>query len=131
MASININLGDAFLLETPPNGQHLYIAIAPTTNNKYLFVNLTTRKSGSETTCILQPNTTGMPSYVKAESVIAYQYAREMDARQLDLEICIGSRIPKCTFPLDILDKIQRGGLASKRIAPMYKRAIKRFLGIL
>ncbi|NUN66925.1 hypothetical protein HCU40_19735 (plasmid) [Pseudanabaena biceps] len=131
MASININLGDAFLLETPPNGQHLYIAIAPTTNSKYLFVNLTTCKTGSETTCILQPNTTGMPSYVKAESAIAYQYAREMDARQLDLEICVGSRIPKCTFPIDILKKIQQGGVASKRIAPMYKRALKRFLGIL
>ncbi|NMF61137.1 hypothetical protein [Pseudanabaena yagii] len=42
----------------------------------------------------MQPNTTGMPSYVKAELAIAYQYTREMDARQLDLEICIGSRIP-------------------------------------
>jgi hypothetical protein len=28
MTSINVNLGDAFLLETPPNDQHLYIAIA-------------------------------------------------------------------------------------------------------
>ena len=128
MTSINIEIGDAFLLETPPNGQHLYIAIAPTTNKKYLFVNLTTRKSWSETTCILQPNETGMPSYVKAESAIAYQYAREMDARQLDLEICEGSRIPKCTFPPDILGKIQQGGVASNRIAPIYKRAIKRFL---
>lgn len=70
--------------------------------------------------CILQPNTTGMPSYVKAESAIFYQYAREMDSRQLDLEICVGSRISKCTFPLDILKKIQQGGVASKRIAPIY-----------
>lgn len=28
MTSINVKLGDAFLLETPPNDQHLYIAIA-------------------------------------------------------------------------------------------------------
>ncbi len=126
MASININLGDAFLVETPPNGQHLYMAIAPPTNPKYLFVNLTTCKTGSETTCILQPKTTGMPSYVKAESAIAYQYAREMDARQLDLEICVGSRIPKCTFPLDILGKIQQGGIASKRIAPIYNTKAQR-----
>lgn len=48
---------------------------------------------GNKKAYILQPNTTGMPSYVKAESEIAYQYTREMDARQIDLEICIGSRI--------------------------------------
>jgi hypothetical protein len=130
MTSININLGDAFLLETPPNGQHLYIAIAPTTDNKYLFVNLTTRKSRSETACILQPNTTGMPSYIKVESAIAYQYAREMDARQLDLEICVGSRIPKCTFPLDILSQIQQGGVFSNRIELRHKRVLRQFLGI-
>ena len=41
MASISINLGDAFLLDTPPYGEHLYIAIAKTSENKYLFVNVT------------------------------------------------------------------------------------------
>ena len=38
MTNISINLGDALLIDTPPNGQHLYIAIAKTWNNKYLFV---------------------------------------------------------------------------------------------
>lgn len=130
MTIININLGDAFLLETPPNGQHLYIAIAPTNNNKHLFVNLTTRKYASETTCILLPNTKGMPSYVKAESVIAYQYAREMDTCELALKICVGSRIPKCNFPSDILDKVQQGFLASRRVEPRHKRALREFLNI-
>ena len=78
----------------------------------------------------MQPSTTGMPSYVRYESVIAYQHAREMDDRELDLEICVGSRIPKCTFPPDILDKIQQGFLASNRVEPRYKRALKRFLNI-
>ena len=40
MSNIPINLGDAFLIDTPPHGQHLYIAIAKTVNNKYLFVNV-------------------------------------------------------------------------------------------
>lgn len=129
MTSININVGDAFLLETS-NIPHLYVAIASTTNNKYLFVNLTTRRARSETACILQPNTAGMPSYVRSESVIAYEFARELDANQLATEICEGSPIPKCTFPPDILDKIQQGGVASKRIEPRHKRALKRFLNI-
>jgi hypothetical protein len=130
MTNINIKIGDAYLLETPPNVPHLFITIAPTSNNKYLFVNLTTRKEWSDTTCILQPNTIGMPSYVRSDSVIAYQRAREMDARELNLEVCVGSRVPKCTFPPDILDKIQKGGLASNRIEPRFKRALKRFLNI-
>ena len=130
MMSININIGDAFLLETPPNYQHLYIAIAPTSNNKYLFVNLTKRRSIYETVCVLQPNTVGVPSYVKAESVIAYRFARELDAHQLAIDICEGSRIPKCTFSPDILDKIQQGGVISNRIEPRHKRALKQFLNI-
>ena len=48
MTGINVNLGDAFLLETPPNDQHLYIAIAKTSAEKYLFVNVTTRRAKSE-----------------------------------------------------------------------------------
>ena len=130
MMSININIGDAFLLETPPNYQHLYIAIAPTSNNKYLFVNLTKRRSIYETVCVLQPNTVGMPSYVKAESVIAYRFARELDASQLALNICEGSRIPKCCFPADILLKIQQRGIASRQLPKIYKKALKRFLGV-
>ncbi|MBE9037556.1 hypothetical protein [aff. Roholtiella sp. LEGE 12411] len=48
MASITINLGDAFLLDTPPNSEHLYIAIAQTSGKDYLFVNITNPKKPSE-----------------------------------------------------------------------------------
>lgn len=48
--TVSINLGDAFLLNTPPYGEHLYIAIAKTSANKYLFVNVTSRRENSETT---------------------------------------------------------------------------------
>lgn len=130
MTSININLGDAFLLETPPNGQHLYIAIAPTSNNKFLFVNLITRRAGSETTCILTPTTAGVPSFIKTDSAIAYQYAREMDAHQLIQEICLGSPVPKCLFPPHIVSQIQQGGIDSKRIEPRFKRVLKKYLDI-
>ncbi len=130
MTSININLGDAFLLETPPNGQHLYIAIAKTSNSNYLFVNLTTRREKSETTCIIQPSTAGELSFISRESVIAYSYAREMNANELSRLICEGSRIPKCCFPADILLKIQQGGIASKRLLKIHKKSLKRFLGV-
>lgn len=132
MASINIKIGDAFLLETPPNVPHLYIAIASTENDKYLFVNLTTRRPNSEIACILLPDTEGMPSYVKAESIIDYRfkYVCELDTNELARRICVGSRIPKCTFPPDILEKIQVGGLISKRLQNMHKDALKKFLDL-
>jgi hypothetical protein len=128
MPIIQINVGDAFLLENPPNPPHLYIAIAQTSTTKYLFVNVTSRRDKSDLSCILQPNTLDMPSYIKKESVINYLDAREIDSNQLHLVICAGSNIPKCRFPLGILSQIQQGGLVSKRLPNMYKNSLKAFL---
>ncbi len=127
MTSITINLGDAFLIDTPPNGEHLYIAIAQTSGSNYLFVNVTTRKSNSEVSCILMPGS-DVPSFIARESIVAYQFAREMDA--IELVSLTGSPIPKGCCADTILQRIQRGGLASKRLKNKYKTALKAFLGI-
>jgi hypothetical protein len=129
MADISINLGDAFLLNTPPNGEHLYIAIAKTSSTKYLFVNVTSRKANSEPTCILIPGE-GVPSFLKRESVIAYQFARELDSRELAKLITVGSQVPKDTCSVTVLAKIQQGGLTSKRLKNQYKTALRAFLGL-
>ncbi len=105
MASIIINLGDAFLIDTPPNGEHLYIAIAPTSEDKYLFVNVTSRRTNSETVCILFPGL-GVPNFIVRESVIAYQYAREMNAATLAKLITPDSSIPKGTCSPTVLAQI-------------------------
>lgn len=127
MASITINLGDAFLLDTPPSSQHLYIAIAPTSEGKYLFVNVTTRRPNSEATCVLVPGP-DVPRFIVRESIIAYQYAREMDAHQLADLITPGSPVPKGSCSQTVLAKIQQGGLDSKRLKHKYKTALKAFL---
>lgn len=127
MANIAIKLGDAFLLDTPPNGQHLYIAIAKTAQDKYLFVNVTTRRNNSEVTCILSPGPS-VPPFVIHESVIAYQFAREMDAVQLANLVTPGSTIPKGSCSPAVLARIQRGGLISRRLKNKYKDALKAFL---
>lgn len=129
MTSITINLGDAFLIDTPPNGEHLYIAIAQTSGSNYLFVNVTTRRNSSETTCILLPGS-GVPSFIVRESVVAYQFAREMDATELAGLITVGSPIPKGSCSMPVLTQIQQGGLVSKRLRNKYKTALKAFLGI-
>lgn len=129
MTSITINLGDAFLIDTPPNGEHLYIAIAQTSGSNYLFVNVTTRRNSSETTCILLPGS-GVPSFIVRECVVAYQFAREMDATELAGLITVGSPIPKGSCSMAVLTQIQQGGLISKRLRNKYKTALKAFLGI-
>lgn len=129
MSSITINLGDAFLINTAPNGEHLYIAIAQTSENSYLFVNVTTRRESSDTACILLPGP-DIPRFIVRESVIAYQYAREIDATELAVLITVGSPIPKGSCSADVLKQIQQGGLASQRLKNKYKTALKAFLGI-
>ncbi len=129
MASIIINLGDAFLLDTPPNSEHLYIAIAQTSESSYLFVNVTSRRPNSEDACILLPGS-GVPSFIIRESVIAYQFAREMNDTELAGLITAGSPIPKGSCSVAVLAQIQQGGLVSKRFKNRYKVALKSFLGI-
>lgn len=127
MSSITINLGDAFLIDTPPYGEHLYIAIAQTSSDQYLFVNITTRRSSSEDTCILTPGE-DVPSFIVRESVVAYQFAREWDATELASKITPGSRVPKGSCSAMILTRIQQGGVASKRLTRKYKNALQAFL---
>ena len=124
MASITISLGDAFLIDTPPD-KHLYIAIAQTTENKYLFVNVTSRRPNSESACVLLPGS-GVPSFVVHESVVTYKYAREIDATGLAQL----SAIRKGSCSITVLTQIQKGGIASKKLTNKYKNALKTLLGI-
>ncbi|MDB9309435.1 hypothetical protein PN471_12515 [Aphanizomenon sp. CS-733/32] len=129
MSSISINIGDVFLIDTPPNGQHFYVAIAKTSGNKYLFVNLTDKKNNSEGVYVLTPDPS-LPSFIKKESVIAYYFTREMDANDLAICITSGSPIPKDCLSADVVLQIQQGGLISKKLKNKYKTALKNFLGI-
>jgi hypothetical protein len=129
MLSIAINVGDAFLIDTPPNGEHLYIAIAQTSENQYLFVNVTTRRDNSETACILLPGPV-MLGFITRESVVTYKYAREISIEELALLIAPGSPIPKEICSPSVLMQIQQGGLISKRLKNRYKIALREFLGL-
>ncbi|MEO0352351.1 MAG: hypothetical protein AAF282_20110 [Cyanobacteria bacterium P01_A01_bin.15] len=129
MAKITIHLGDSFLIDTPPNKQHLYIAISKTSEDRYLFVNATSRRASSDTSCILRPGS-GVPKFISCESVINYRYAREMNVSELLKVITKDSPIPKGTCSSAILNQIQKGGLASKRLKNRYKVFLKTYLGL-
>ncbi len=120
MADISVNLGDAFLLDTPPNGMHLYIAIAQVAENVYLFVNVTTPRENSEMTCVLNPGL-GVPDFIVHESVIVYKYAREINITGLIAE----NLRWKGSCSEEVLLKIQKGGLVSRRLKNKYKNVLK------
>lgn len=105
MAGITIQMGDAFLISTPPSGAHLYIAIAPTADNRYLFINVTTRRRKSESVCILMPGP-DVPPFIKKESVVAYKYALELSPQALALVVMPNSPIPKGVVSASVLKQI-------------------------
>lgn len=127
MANISIDVGDAFLLTTPPNDRHLYIAIAKISDNSYLFVNVTTRRENSENTCILTPSS-DVPDFIKNESVVVYKYAREISVVEIEKLISKGDCTSKGFCAETIIEQIQQGGLVSKRLPNKYKAALKAFL---
>jgi hypothetical protein len=129
MADISINLGDAFLLDTPPNGMHLHIAIAQIAENMYLFVNTTTPRENSDMSCVLNPGL-GVPDFIVHKSVIVYKRAREISTTALTNLITKGSCLPKGCFSDSVLLQIQQGGLTSKRLPNKYKTVLKALFDI-
>ncbi len=116
-----MNAGDSFLIQTPPNDYHLFVAICPLKNGNMLCVNVTTQHPHSETSCILK---NGDHDFITHDSVIGYKHAREINPT-IKAHI-----IPKKSFSANILKKIQDGGLASKQLKNKYKKELKSFIGV-
>ncbi|MCL6436395.1 MAG: hypothetical protein K6T90_19745 [Leptolyngbyaceae cyanobacterium HOT.MB2.61] len=72
----------------------------------------------------------GAPSFIVRESVIAYQFTREMDATELAGLITAGSPIPKGSCSSTVLAQIQQGSLISPQLKNKYKIVLKAFLGM-
>lgn len=125
-----LKIGDTFLLPTPPNDLHLFVAVALAPNGKYLCVNVTSYRPTSDTSCVLEPNCPDMHSFIKHKSVINYKRAREIEAATLETLISSGYCIPKGPFSTSVLQQIQQGGLNSTRLKNKYKEYIKLFIAV-
>ncbi len=123
--SEGLNIGDVFLLSTPPNDKHLFIVIAPTQNGKYLCVNITSKRGNSDTSCILQQ---GDHPFIRHDSVINYKKAREADPAVIQNQIDKDNRIQYQPVSASVLNRIQQGGMISKRLKNKYKNYLSSFL---
>lgn len=123
-----ISLGDIYLIPTPPNGSHYYVAIAPSDNDSYLFVNYSTVQDSTPDEYLdytLSPSRTPA-KYLDRESFLVFGSAEEFSGTQLDLLNCKRAGV----FPLSTVEKIQYAGLASKNLKNKYKRLLRNFLGL-
>jgi hypothetical protein len=120
-----LNVGDVFLLTTPPNDKHLFVIIAPAQNGKYLCVNVTSKRDNSDTSCILQQSD---HPFVRHDSVINYKKAREVDPALIQNQINRGNCQKYQPVSSKVLNRIQQGGLSSTRLKNKYKNYLNSFL---
>jgi len=110
-----LNIGDAFLLSTPPNDKHLFVVVTPTQNGKYLCVNVISKRNNSDTFCVLQQ---GDHPFIRHDSVINYKKAREVDPAVIQNQSVSSA----------VLNRIQHGGIISRRLKNKYKNYLNSFL---
>lgn len=123
--SDGLNIGDAFLLSTPPNDKHLFVVIAPTQNGKYLCVNVTSKRNNSDISCVLQQSD---HPFIKHDSVINYKKAREVEPAVIQNQISRGNCIQYQSVSSSVLKRIQEGGIISKKLKNKYKNYLNSLL---
>ena len=126
MADFSINLGDIFLLDTGAQKNHWYIAIASMSDDKFVFVNISTWYEGStdnDGTCILQPGQR-MPRFIRQKSFLAYRHAISATADQLKKLIAPDSEIPYDELEPQVLRRIQKESCNAKNLSKKYLKAV-------
>jgi len=120
-----LTAGDTFFLPTPPDflTKHLFIVISE--RNEYdevLIVNVTTKKSHSDASCILR---NGDHPFIKHESVANYADARAVKVS--DLCRLIGRHADVSSHQSvspELLRRIQEGALVSPALPTKYLKYI-------
>lgn len=110
-------IGDAFLIETPPNGHHLYIIIFQLKNGNFLLVNITS--SAYDQSCAIEPDP--QCSFIKHKSFVNYKDTLELSDSIISNKLSVGEIIHKCFFPTQQIKKMQAGGKISPRLKNKYK----------
>lgn len=116
-----LRIGSCFSIPTPPKGHHIFIAIAEAAPDRFLCVNVTTRRKRTESTCILNP---GDHPKITHESVINYKDARVISQLQFNALQRDGRCRPHNNVADEVLDRIKEGGLKSKRLTNKFKKLL-------
>jgi hypothetical protein len=126
-----VELGDAFIVETAPKERHLYVIIATIPENKYLLVNATTSNTeiDPDRDCVINPGI-GVPSFIRCQSTIAYRHARDYRDNDIKKFVKSGSWQYNGRFPKEQVYQMQLKGASSKQIKHKYKTILQEILDI-
>ena len=121
-------IGECFYYDTFPNGEHLFVVLAPSLEQKGWFIcaNITTKRDGADTTCELyQGEHQELTSPI---SVVVYGQAREFPAPLIQ-RLTQSQNLPRIGDGL--LLRIQRAALIDiSRMKKKFQNAIRQHLGV-
>jgi len=126
-----IELGDAFIVKTPPNAWHLYTIIASIPGNNYLLVSVTTSNTqiDADKDCVINPGI-GVPEFITRQSTVAYGYAREVRGNDIKRLVRSGEWQYNGRFSEEYVWQMQLKGACSKQIKHKYKTVLQKILDI-
>ena len=119
-------IGNCFYYQTPPKGDHLFVVLAPSLEQKgwFVCVNITTKRQGADSSCeLFQGEHQELTSPV---SVVVYGQAREFPAPFI-LRLMQDQRLPQVSS--DLLSRIQQAALGEvSRMKKKFQNAIREHL---
>ena len=121
-----IKPGDCFLLDNPTNNRkHLYIVISNQSNqDRILLVNVTTYKTGKDTSCILE---SGDHPFIKHKSII--NYAEPLEPVHDPFEGFVNRNIIQRAKSISkvVLRKVQEGAKVSPALPRKFRKYFRYF----
>ena len=122
-----MELGETFLLKTPPKGNHLFVVAIPLSSSTFLLFPVVSFREYLEQVCVLEPSAE-LPDFIEHKSVVDYKKARQVSQFSLNDMQARGFCNPKGKLSTRVHMKILSCALASKRITKRNKRLIREFL---
>lgn len=118
-------IGECFFYDTPPNGKHMFIVLAPSMQKKGWFIctNVTEKRDGSDTSCELLQGE--HPNLTKPISIVNYALTRELPL-PLIARLIEAQQLPK--MGEQPLLRIQQQALGDmSRMKKNYQDAIRKY----
>ena len=114
--------GFTFLSPTPSSPvEHLYIVLSPIIDGKVLLVNVTTPKYNSDLSCVLKESE---HPFLTHDSIINYADATDTDVDKIKQAITMNVFKPHASLSEDLLQRVQKGALASTALKPRFRKYI-------
>lgn len=122
---MTINLGDAFVIRTPPHTKHLYFVIALIPENTYLLFNTTTSNKNLdlEKDCIIYPGI-NVPKFITCQCSVYFKRPLIYSKKKLQIGIKNRSILYAGKFSLELINEIQKKTIAHELVGCKYQKII-------